>query len=341
MADTPSAQPSPTALLLLNLGGPDSLDAVKPFLLNLFSDPLVLDIPFGPFARKLLARYIVWNRLEESKSFYEKIGGRSPIGPLTDQQGEALARELSRRLNRPFRAYPAFRCWHPYIGEALEKAKSDGCRRIVGLSLFPQYHRATTASCILELRQLTDESSDFDVSFIDRFAREGAYHEAVAETVREGLATWPEADRSRVHVLFSAHGAIKSVIDAGDPYQEEIEATVAGIRERVPEVTASTLSYQSRATPSEWLQPYTDKTIQRLGQEGIKDLLVVPISFVSDHVETLYEVDILYAELAKKSGIATFRRVPSLNARPSFVAALTSLVERHLSQVDAVRKEVA
>jgi protoporphyrin/coproporphyrin ferrochelatase len=332
----------PLALLLLNLGGPDSLDAVKPFLLNLFSDPLVLDIPFGPFARKLLAHYIVWSRLEESKGFYEKIGGRSPIRPLTEEQGTALANELGKRLNRTVHAYPAFRCWHPYIKEALDQAKTDGCRRVVGLSMFPQYHRATTASCILELRQLTDEATDVDVSFVDRFARDPGYLDAISETVGEGLATWTEAERGRVHVLFSAHGAIQSVIDAGDPYQEDIEATVAGIRERLPEIaTRSTLAYQSRATPSAWLRPYTPNTIERLAKENVKDLVVVPISFVSDHVETLYEIDILYGELAKKCGITTFRRAPALNARPSFINALASLVERHLTQVESVRREVA
>jgi ferrochelatase len=341
MLDSDQNAAGPTAVLLMNLGGPDSLDAVKPFLLNLFNDPLVLDVPFGPMARGLLARYIVWSRLDESKGFYKKLGGRSPIGPLTDEQGAALSAELSKRRGTPFRAYTAFRCWHPYIAEALAKAKADGCKRLVALSLFPQYHRATTASCVLELRQLVDEEPSIDLSYIDRFARYPGYLDAVAETIREGLATWPEDARSKVHVLFSAHGAIQSVIDGGDPYQEEIEATVAGLRERLAPGTASTLSYQSRATSAQWLTPATDHTLRRLGKEGVTDLLVVPISFVSDHVETLYEIDILFAEIANKAGIKTFRRAPSLNSRPSFIGALATLIETHLDQVAAVRKEVA
>ncbi len=340
MPATPESQ-GPLALLLMDLGGPDSLEAVKPFLFNLLSDPLVLDIPFGPGARRALARFIVWRRHKTSRGYYERIGGKSPIGPLTAELGVKVAAELEKRLSRTVRSYVGFRCWHPFISEALESVKNDGLRRVIGLSLFPQYHRATTLSCILELRRLTEGSLDFDVSVVDRFARDGGYLDAVAQTVREGLDHWRPDERPNVHVLFSAHGAIQSVIDAGDPYKDECEAVVKGVLSRLPDVRASTLAYQSRATSAEWLKPYTDLTLKSLARSGVKDVLMVPISFASDNVETLYEMDILYAGMAKEAGITRFHRAPAMNGRPSFVAALASLVERHLREMDALRREVA
>lgn len=331
----------PVALLLLNTGGPDSLEAVRPFLVNFFSDPMVISLPIGFGLQALVGRLIAWSRAKTSRGYYQAIGGRSPIGPLTEEQGRAVAEELARRSGGRFVPFNAFRYTRPFIHDALEAAKAQGIRRVVGLSMFPQYCRATTGSCLYVLRQLTGESPDVDVSFVDRFARNGGYLDALAECVREGLGTFDPDLRKDVHVVFSAHGVPQSLVAEGDPYQEEIEATVAGLRERLPEIGAFTLAYQSRATSAEWLRPYTDEVLGRLGAAKTRAVLVVPVSFVSDHVETLYEVDVYFAKLAREAGIATMRRSPSLNARPSFVRALADIVERHLAEVAAVRREVA
>jgi len=308
-----------TAVLLLQMGGPDSLDAVKPFLLNLFADRDIIKI--GPaWLQPLIARFIVNKRAPKVEGFYEKIGGKSPIRELTDAQ----AASLENRLGDGYRCFVAMRYWHPTTIEALAAVRKEGLSRIVVLSLYPHYSRATTGSSINELKRvLADAGAKFEVSYLDRFYDHPLYIGSLAEKITEGLAGFhPLAD---TEIMFSAHSLPQSFIDEGDPYLSHIEETVRLVMERFADIPYH-LAFQSRAGPVKWLEPSTEEMLRHLAAEGCKNLLMVPLSFVSDHIETLYEIDIQYAKEAWELGITNFRRIPSLNSSPAFIDCLADLV---------------
>lgn len=311
------------AILLLQMGGPDSIEAVEPFLFNLFSDRDI--IKMGPaFLQPLIARFIAKRRARKSAAFYEKIGGRSPIRELTELQ----ARALENLLGPEFRCFVAMRYWKPSTIEALAAVKREGISRIIALSLYPHYSRATTGSSINELKRVMAEAGvEFDVSFIDRFYDEPLYIEALASRIEEGLAGFSE--REMAHILFSVHSLPQSLIDEGDPYLDHILETVRLVMERFEDMDYH-LAFQSRAGPVKWLEPSTEEMLKNLAAAGCGDLLVVPLSFVSDHIETLYEIDIQYAEEARALGIGNFRRSPSLNDSPLFIECLAELVQKRV-----------
>jgi len=308
-----------TAVLLLQMGGPDALDAVEPFLLNLFSDRDIIRI--GPaFLQPLIARFIARRRAPKVEAYYEKIGGKSPIRELTEAQASAL----EEKLGNDYRCFVAMRYWRPTTLEALAAIKKEGISRIIALSLYPHYSRATTGSSINELKRVLDNSGTrFEVSYIDRFYDHPRYIDALVEKIGEGLAGFhPLAD---VEVVFSAHSLPQSFIDQGDPYLSHIEETVRLVMERFADIPYH-LAFQSRAGPVKWLEPSTEEMLKHLAAEGHKNLLMVPLSFVSDHIETLYEIDIQYAREAWELGVAAFRRSPSLNSSPAFIDCLADLV---------------
>jgi protoporphyrin/coproporphyrin ferrochelatase len=310
-----------TAVLLLQMGGPDSLDAIEPFLLNLFSDRDIIRI--GPaFLQPLIARFIVKRRAPKVAAYYEKIGGKSPIRELTEVQAAALEKELGE----DYRCFVAMRYWRPTTIEALAAIKKEGISRIIALSLYPHYSRATTGSSINELKRiLKDSGVRFEVAYIDRFYDHPLYIRALAERIEEGLARFTA--RSEVELVFSAHSLPQSFIDQGDPYLSHIEETVRLVMERLGEVDHH-LAFQSRAGPVKWLEPSTEEMLRHLAAHGSKNLLMVPLSFVSDHIETLYEIDIQYAEEAKALGVENFRRSPSLNDAPLFIDCLADLIRK-------------
>jgi protoporphyrin/coproporphyrin ferrochelatase len=312
-----------TAVLLLQMGGPDSLDAVEPFLLNLFSDRDIIRI--GPaFLQPLIARFIVKRRAPKVEQYYERIGGKSPLRELTEIQGRAL----EARLGPEFCCFVAMRYWHPSTIEALATIKREGISRIIALSLYPHYSRATTGSSINELKRVLGEAgTQFEVTYIDRFYDHPLYIEALAARIEEGLAGF--AERDEVHLVFSAHSLPQSFIEQGDPYLSHITETVRLVMERFDGL-AFHLAFQSRAGPVKWLEPSTEEVIQQLADGGCQDLLMVPLSFVSDHIETLYEIDIQYAEEARELGIENFRRSPSLNDSPLFIDCLAELVRKNV-----------
>ncbi len=295
-----------TGVLLLNLGGPDSLDAVEPFLENLFRDPFLIRIPFlkGPL-RRWFARAVARRRAPHVRRLYAEIGGRSPIGPITEAQARKLEEELG----------PGFRC-----------SRADGCARLVGVSLFPQWCSATTESVFFDLRKAV--AGSLPLAEVDRYPEDAEYLDALASTVEEGLQRFP--DPGRVHVLFSAHGIPMSLVRRGDPYEREIHATVQGVLRRLRPGQPWSLSYQSKVGPVKWLEPATANHLPALARQGVREVLVVPVAFVSDHIETLHEQRILLAGIAKAAGIECYEVANAINDCRLYARALARLVRQAL-----------
>lgn len=308
-----------TAVLLLQMGGPDSLPAIEPFLYNLFSDRDIIRI--GPaFLQPTIARFIARRRSKKVMEYYKKIGGRSPIRELTGQQGA----ELEAALGQDYRCFVAMRYSKPDTAEALAAIAREGITNVIALSLYPHYSRATVGSSINELeRELKKLTNPPGITYIRQFYDHPLYIAALAEKVERGLAGFPE--RNGVQLVFSAHGLPQSFIDSGDPYLEHIQATVRLTMEQFGGVSHH-LAFQSRAGPVKWLEPSTEAKIAELAAAGCKQMLMVPLSFVSDHIETLYEIDIQYREEANSLGIEDFRRTEALNSSPAFISCLAELV---------------
>lgn len=309
-----------TAVLLLQMGGPDSTEAVEPFLRNLFSDRDIIRI--GPsLLQPFIARLIARRRAAGVAGHYGRIGGASPLRRLTEQQ----ALDLEAALGNGYRCFVAMRYWQPDTLQALEAIKRQGIERIIALPLYPHYSRATSGSSLNELERVAARfPSPFRLVRVRQFHDHPLYIAALAEKIRQGLAAF--SDPAGVQLLFSAHGLPRSFIDSGDPYLDQVRETVALVMERFEGISHH-LAFQSRAGPVKWLEPSTEATIVRLAGAGCRQLLVVPISFVSDHIETLFEIDIQYAEQARALGVADFRRIESLNSSPLFIACLTELVK--------------
>ncbi len=308
-----------TGVMLLNLGGPDSLDAVRPFLFNLFSDRDI--IPLGPKPlQKPLAWMISTLRAPKTKKAYSLIGGGSPILKITSEQAMALQKELRDIGDIP--VYVGMRYWHPFIEDSVKKASEEGCKRLIGLSLYPHYSRATTYSAMSVFkRACTKEGLKY--TNIESWHNHPLYIEALVEKIKAKL----EQDRDTL-ILFSAHGLPVKFIEEGDPYLDEIKTTKELVMKRLSKEYGTLLyrlAFQSRSGPMKWLEPSTEDVIVEVAKEGIKKILVVPISFVSDHIETLYEIDILYKQLADRHGVA-LERTESLNTSKLLIAALKELV---------------
>lgn len=310
-----------TAVLLLQMGGPDSLEAVKPFLLNLFSDREIIKI--GPaWLQPFIAKMIVSRRAPAVVEKYREIGGKSPLGELTQAQADALAAVLG------IPCCVGMRYWHPFTSETLARMRKSGFKRLLALPLYPHYSRATSGSSLNDLtRCLAALDNDFEVIRIPQFHDHPGYIDALVEKVHQGIAGFD--DPYAVELLFSAHSLPQSFIDAGDPYLDQIRTTVRLVMEQFGGVKHH-LAFQSRAGPVKWLEPSTDDKLRELASTGCRSLLVVPLSFVSDHIETLHEIDIEYAEEARRLGISSFRRTESLNCSPTFIACLADLVRRAL-----------
>jgi ferrochelatase len=328
-----------TGILLLNLGGPDTQEAVEPFLYNLFSDREIIQLPGGPLFQPAFARLIARLRGPKVRANYRSIGGGSPIAKLTAAQAAGLEALLNGGpvLRAPgdgprFRVAGAMRYWRPTTEEGLKELLDAGAGRIIALTLYPHYSAATTGSSLNELRRVAARMG-VDFTAIDRYADHPLYLEAVADTVTTALAEIPEAERRETVLLFSAHGLPIRFIRSGDPYLEEIARTREGVlailrRKGIPNPWRQ--GYQSRTGPVRWVEPYTDRVIAELAREGVRSILVVPIAFVSDHIETLYEVDQLFAGEARRLGIPGFRRTRMLNDHPLFLAALADLVRKQV-----------
>jgi protoporphyrin/coproporphyrin ferrochelatase len=318
-------------VLLFNLGGPETLADVRPFLFNLFADPDIIRLPWRGL-QKPLAWLISTQRQKKSRSYYEQIGGGSPLRRITEEQARTLEHALgSRNINA--RVYVGMRYWNPFIEEALDQIRRDQIDYLVVLPLYPQFSVSTTGSSLNRMQAIAAETGYRlpATSVICSWEADANYIEAMAAAAREELANFPDQDPLNTHILFSAHSVPVRYIDEGDPYLDHTKRTVELVMERLGVQRPHTLSFQSKVGPVEWLTPATNETIPKLAGEGVTQLMLVPVSFVSEHSETLYEMDILYRDLAKQSGIPLYRRVPTMNCRPDFIEALAGLVERAIT----------
>ena len=327
-------------VLLLNLGGPDKIEDVRPFLYNLFSDPEIIRLPIKAF-QKPLAWLISTLRAKKSQDNYLEIGGGSPLRRITEAQAEALESKL-KELGQDAKIYIGMRYWHPYTEEAIARIKQDRIDELVILPLYPQFSISTSGSSFRVLEEMwqTDRAlQEIKYTLIPSWYDNSGYLAAMVDLIAQELDKFDKPDQ--VHVFFSAHGVpVSYVEEAGDPYQEEIEKCTSLIMQTLGRSNDYTLAYQSRVGPVEWLQPYTEDSLNELGQKGIKDLLVVPISFVSEHIETLQEIDMEYREIAESAGITNFQRVPALNIHPGFIDSLAELVTESLNKKPCTFAEV-
>lgn len=309
-------------VLLLNLGGPATLDEVEPFLFNLFSDRMIIRL--GPFfLQKIIARRIARKRTPSSRANYKKIGGGSPILQITGKQAEALEKTLNDEGN--FIVRPCMRYWHPYAQEVLSEFKQAGVKQCVALPLYPHYSIATTGSSLFDLQKTQAELiPTLKILEIRSWPTRKEYIDCLIKRIRQGLSHF---DNEPVELVYSAHSLPQKFIDEGDPYVHETKESLSAIEEQIG--VKGRLCFQSRSGPVEWVGPSTPQMLKQLAGEGCRNILMVPISFVSDHVETLYEIDILYHDMAKELGMR-LKSTPGLNDDPLFIKGLKGLVLKRL-----------
>ncbi len=312
------------AVVLFNLGGPDSLEAVEPFLRNLFGDPAILSLP--GIVRWPLSRLLARRRAPVAREIYAKLGGSSPIVPETQAQARALDKVLVER-GLDAKSFIAMRCWHPFSDGAVAAAKAWGADRIVLLPLYPQFSTTTSASSFADWDRAAKKGGlSVPATRVCCYPEHHDFIAASADVVRETLKAKKPGVGYRL--LLSAHGLPKRTVAKGDPYQWQVERTAAAIVEALGiDGLDWKVCYQSRVGPLEWIGPATDAEIRRAGAEG-KGVIVAPIAFVSEHSETLVELDIEYAHLAKAVGVADYLRAPAVGTHPRFIAALADLVVR-------------
>jgi ferrochelatase len=312
-------------VVFLNMGGPDSLATVRPFLYNLFSDREIIQL--GPrFLQPLIAWAISMRRAPKSRAAYAKIGGMSPLAITTRAQAKAVEQLLNNKLQEKLFCLTGMRYWDPRTPDVLHNMKDMGIYKVLGLSLYPHYSRATSGSSIGELERCAGKLG-LEINIIDSFPDHPGYVAALEDVVQEGLKK--VKDKKKFALVYSAHSLPKSMVEEGDPYVEHLDRTIVAL-EKLTGIKGH-LCYQSRSGPVEWLEPGTDVLLNELAEKGFNSLLVLPISFVSDHVETLYEIDMLYSDMMAEKGVQLIR-TPSLNDRTLFISALSNLVEQGLRE---------
>lgn len=307
-------------MVLFNLGGPDRLEAVGPFLFNLFNDPAI--VRRGQPLRWLLARLISWRRRGAATAIYRSLGGGSPLLQQTEAQASALEQELA---DRDVRVFVSMRYWHPRAAETVRVVQRFDPERVVLLPLYPQFSSTTTASSFREWQGEADGILSVPTARICCYPDDAGFVAAQAARIGEILDRWEGPDP---RILYSAHGLPKAFVEAGDPYRSQVERSAAAIAEALgrPDLDR-VICYQSRVGPLEWIGPYTDREIERAGAEG-RPVVVVPVAFVSEHSETLVELDEEYRGLAQVSGVPRYERAATVGTHPAFVAGLAALVRR-------------
>jgi len=322
-----------TGVLLLNLGGPETLSDVRPFLYKLFSDPEIIRIK-NPALRRMFAWVISRAREKKSQNLYRQIGGGSPLRKITESQAAALEKALDAE-GTPARVYAGMLCGKPSIDEAFDNITADGLRRLTLLPLFPQYSGATTGACFRYICTLADRrnlSGKIEISRIADWYKNPLYIDAVTDMITAAAERFPEERRKDIHIFYSAHSLPEQYIKEGDPYLGQTKECVSLINNRLNErlhyELEHSLAFQSKVGPVKWLGPSSESVLRNLAQRGVRNILTVPVSFVSDHIETLYELDIEYANLAAELGITEYRRAESLNVHTKFIAALSDILRK-------------
>lgn len=310
------------AVILFQLGGPDSQEAVEPFLYNLFCDPDIINFPGSFLARKPLAKLISTTRSKKVRKHYAEIGGGSPIRRLTEQQARAL--DAALRPHVAARTIVAMRYWHPNTEEAIAALESAPYDELVLLPLYPHYSFATTGSSLKEWHRLYKPT--VPVQRIDHFYDHPDYIAAIVERINSVLPNFSQADD--VHLVFSAHGLPMTLVERGDPYPKHIDATKRLVLELGAWPNPHSLCFQSRVGPQKWLQPSLTATIEKLAGEGVRRMLVIPIAFLTDHIETLHEINIEARKQAESMGVTEFQMMPALNDSPLLIRGLADLVLR-------------
>lgn len=327
-----AAKRAPTAVAMMNMGGPSTLGEVQSFLTNLFTDPEI--IPMGP-VQNIVGPYVAKRRTPKITEQYAQIGGGSPILKWSNIQGEAMCKLLDelRPESAPHKHYVFFRYANPLTEASLRQMKEDGVERAIAFSQYPQWSCTTAGSSMNHLwRELDrlDMATDFQWSLIDRWNTHPGYIKAVVNRVRQGLAQFAPEDRDKVIIMFSAHSVPMKTVNKGDPYVKEIASTAEHVMKELGVTNSHILSWQSKVGYLPWMGPSTSSTLEGFGKQGHKHVLAVPIAFTSDHVETLFEIDIEYAEEAEEHGITNFKRCPSLNDEPLLFQAMADIVKHHL-----------
>ncbi|ESO98047.1 hypothetical protein LOTGIDRAFT_174413 [Lottia gigantea] len=328
-----SAQKPKTGILMLNMGGPETTEDVYDFLLRLFSDKDLIPLP----AQSKLAPMIAKRRTPSIQTQYQKIGGGSPIKKWTELQGQGMVEILDKisPATAPHKFYIGFRYVHPLTEESIEQMESDGLQRAVAFTQYPQYSCSTTGSSLNAIYKHYKQRispSELIWSVIDRWPTHPGLAQAFADNIRKEIAKFPIEDQDDVVILFSAHSLPMKVVNRGDPYPAEVGATVQRVMEELGHSHPYRLVWQSKVGPLPWLSPQTDEAIKGLVNRDKKNILLVPIAFTSDHIETLYELDLEYSQhLGSEVGVKNIRRAESLNNHPVFIEALADIVKTHLN----------
>ena len=320
-----------TAVVLLQFGGPDSLDAVEPFLFNLFNDPDIFELPFGPRFQKFLAKQISTRRAPSVRHKYDEIGGKSPIVEKTQEQLIALQRYFDEHNpNLQVTVKLAARYWKPFTAETVETLQRENIRNVILLPLYAQYSKTNAGSSFNEWdRELIRQKAHFEERRVREYYTHPKYLQALDARIEEGLSGFQ--DPKNVFLLFSAHGTPVDMVEGGDPYAGQIRETMETIMEMRGHDKHYTLSYQSKVGPKQWLTPSTTQTLKDLGRLGIKNVLVIPIAFVSDHIETLHELNIEERVTATNAGITNYIVMPGLNDHPLFIECLADIAIREIA----------
>ena len=310
------------AVILFNLGGPDKLENVEPFLFNLFNDPAIISVP--SIFRYPLAKIISKRRAPIAKNIYKEIGNKSPIFELTQEQAKSLENSLSKKGD--YKCFVVMRCWHPRASDVIKKVKEYNPEEIILLPLYPQYSASTSGSSIGEWNNLCKkENYKIKTKTVCCYPTESNFITSHVSLIKKTLQ---HVENDNFKLIFSAHGLPENKIKKGDPYQWQIEQTVKEIMSKLQtENLDYTISYQSRVGPMKWIGPSTDSEIIKYSKEK-KGIVIVPVAFVSDHSETLVELDIEYKKLAEKNGCSFYKRVPALGIEKNFIKGLTELVLR-------------
>jgi protoporphyrin/coproporphyrin ferrochelatase len=326
-----SADRPPVAVVLMQFGGPDSLDAVEPFLFNLFSDPDIFELPFGPRFQEFVARQISKRRAPVVRKKYAMIGGKSPIVEKTAGQVAALQRYFdAHHPNLNVRVTHTGRYWKPFTSDTMEALLTEGIHDVILLPLYAQYSKTNAGSSFNEWdRELARHHAHFTERRVREYYTHRKYLEAMNARIEEGLSQFEHAHD--VFLLFSAHGTPVDMVERGDPYAAQIRETMEKIMALRAYDKHYTLSFQSKVGPKQWLTPSTTETLKDLGRLGIRNILVIPIAFVSDHIETLHELDIEERETATEAGIEHYRVMQGLNDHPLFIECLADIAVREIA----------